>query len=55
MDAYSGYNQIHMNPMDSPKTLFMTNKIYYYKEVMSFVLKNVGDTYQRLMDMVFSS
>jgi hypothetical protein len=25
MDAYSGYNQIRMDPLDAPKTAFMTN------------------------------
>lgn len=55
MDAYSSYNQISMDPMDSPKTTFMTNISNYYYEVMIFVLKNVRATYQRLMDMVFAS
>lgn len=55
MDAYSGYNQICMNLVDAPKITFLINKINYYYEVMIFNLKNVGATYQKMMDMVFSS
>jgi hypothetical protein len=53
-DAYSGYNQIKMNPTDAPHTTFMTNTRNYFYNVMPFGLKNVGATYQRLMDRVFS-
>ncbi|KAK2371898.1 hypothetical protein QL285_073098 [Trifolium repens] len=59
MDAYSGYNQIKMNAADAPNTAFMTNTCnyfysnYFYR-VMPFGLKNVGATYQRLMDRVFA-
>lgn len=45
LDAYSGYNQIKMNPLDSPKMEFMTNRNNYYYEVMPFWLKNAGATY----------
>jgi hypothetical protein len=54
MDAYSGYNQIKMNPTDAPHTTFMTNTCNYFYNVMPFGLKNAGATYQRLMDRVFS-
>lgn len=54
MDAYSGYNQIKMNPLNAPKTAFMTSMRNYYYKVMLFGLKNVRDTYQQLMDMVIS-
>jgi ribonuclease HI len=54
MDAYSGYNQIKMNPSDAPHTAFMTNTCNYFYNVMPFGLKNAGATYQRLMDRVFS-
>jgi len=53
LDAYSGYNQIRMHPWDKEKTAFMTDGGNYYNKVMSFGLKNVGATYQRLMDKVF--
>lgn len=54
MDAYSGYNQIKMDPLDVPKTAFITNTKNYHYEVMSFGLKNAGATFQRLMDIAFS-
>ncbi|KAJ9546886.1 hypothetical protein OSB04_019429 [Centaurea solstitialis] len=60
MDAYSGYNQILMHTDDQEKTAFMTDKgIYCYKVMPSedpewrFGLKNVGSTYQRLVNMMF--
>jgi len=53
LDAYSGYNQIQMHPTDRKKTTFMTDSNNFYYEVMPFRLKNVGATYQRLMDHVF--
>lgn len=54
MDAYSRYNQIKMDPFDIPKTTFMSNHANYYYNVMPLGLKNVGTTYHRLMDAVFS-
>lgn len=45
LDAYSEYNQIQMNPLDAPKTKFMTNKNNYFYEVIPFRLKNPGATY----------
>ncbi|PNX91900.1 gag-pol polyprotein [Trifolium pratense] len=54
MDAYSGYNQIKMSPVDAPHTAFMSNTCNYFYNVMPFGLKNAGATYQRLMDRVFS-
>ncbi|XP_070026640.1 uncharacterized protein [Nicotiana sylvestris] len=53
LDAYSGYNQIKMNPLDEEKTSFITNRETYYYKVMSFGLKNVGATYQRLTTKMF--
>jgi len=52
LDAYSGYNQIQMDPRDKEKTTFMMDSNNFYYEVMPFDLKNVGATYQRLMDYV---
>lgn len=54
LDTYSGYNQIPIYAPDREKTAFMTDKANFYYEVMSFGLKNVGATYQRLMDRVFA-
>jgi len=51
--AYSGYNQIQMDPKDKEKTTFMTDCDNFYNEVMSLDLKNVDVTYQRLMDCIF--
>jgi len=54
LDAYSGYNQIPMATTDMNKTAFITDDANYFYKVMSFGLKNVVATYQRLMDKVFS-
>jgi len=48
LDAFSGYNQIKMHPMDEEKTTFMTERSCYCYKVMPFGLKNAGATYQRL-------
>ncbi|KAI0494737.1 hypothetical protein KFK09_024880 [Dendrobium nobile] len=53
MDAYSGYNQIRMDPVDEEATAFQTDKGLYCYKVMPFGLKNAGATYQRLMNKVF--
>nr|KYP61307.1 Retrovirus-related Pol polyprotein from transposon 17.6 [Cajanus cajan] len=53
LDAYSGYNQIRMHPRDENKMAFVTESSNYCYQVMSFGLKNVGATYQRLMDKIF--
>lgn len=53
LDAYLGYNQIPMYRPDREKTTFITERATYCYVVMSFGLKNVGATYQRLMDKVF--
>ena len=50
MDAFSGYNQIKMDEEDQEKTAFITSQGLYCYKVMSFGLKNVGATYQRLVD-----
>lgn len=44
-----------MSLLDAPKTTFMTNKNKYYYEVVPLEIKNVRDTYPRMMDMVFAS
>lgn len=45
MDAYSGYNQIRMHPVDQESTSFITDRGTYCYQVMLFGLKNVGATY----------
>ena len=54
LDAFSGYNQIKMHPMDEEKTAFMTERSCYYYKLMPFGLKNARATYQRLMDKVLT-
>ena len=53
LDAFSGYNQIKMDPMDADKTSFITEMGTYCYTVMPFGLKNAGATYQRMMDIFF--
>lgn len=53
LDAYSGYNQILMDPADQEKTAFMTERGIYCYKVMPFGLKNAGATYQRLVNKMF--
>ena len=54
LDAFSGYNQIKMHLRVECKTTFMTKLSCYCYTVMPFGLKNVGATYQRLMDRVLA-
>ena len=54
LDAYFGYNQIPMVTSNMNKTAFITDDTNYFYRVMPFGLKNVGATYQWLMDKVFS-
>ena len=53
MDAFSGYNQISMDPDDQEKTSFVTEQGTYCYRVMPFGLKNAGATYQRLVNRMF--
>ncbi|XP_056854988.1 uncharacterized protein LOC130509719 [Raphanus sativus] len=54
MDAFSGYNQIMMDPEDQEKTAFITERGTYCYKVMPFGLKNAGATYQRLVNKMFA-
>ncbi|CAA7031555.1 unnamed protein product [Microthlaspi erraticum] len=54
MDAFSGYNQIKMDPEDQEKTAFITDRGTYCYKVMPFGLKNAGATYQRLVNKIFA-
>lgn len=53
MDAYSGYNQIHMAEEDKKKTAFMTESGNYYYNVMPFALRNTGAIFLRMMNKVY--
>ena len=53
IDAFSGYNQISMDPDDQEKTSFVTAQGTYCYRVMPFGLKNAGATYQRLVNRMF--
>jgi hypothetical protein len=53
MDAFSGYNQIHMNEIDQEKTSFITDRGLYCYKMMPFGLKNAGATYQMLVNKMF--
>lgn len=44
-----------MDSLDVCKTTFMLNHGNYYYNVMPFDLKNVGATYQFLMDVIFAT
>ena len=52
--TFFGYNQVKMHSNDKEKTAFITKEGVYCYWVMPFGLKNVGATYQRMMNMVFS-
>ena len=53
MDAFLGYNQIKMEEADQEKTSFITSQGLFCYKVMFFSLKNVGATYQRLVNHMF--
>ena len=50
MDAFTGYNQIRMDETNQEKTSFVTSQGLFCYKMMSFGLKNVGATYQRLVN-----
>jgi hypothetical protein len=49
LDAYSGYNQIRLKVEDEVNTAFITPYGVFCYQTMPFGLKNVGATYQRIM------
>ncbi|GKG04624.1 reverse transcriptase domain-containing protein, partial [Tanacetum coccineum] len=53
LDAYKGYHQIKMAKEDEEKMAFTTSQGIFCYSKMPFGLKNVGATYQRLVDKVF--
>jgi ribonuclease HI len=55
LDAFQGYHQIAMNPVDEEKTTFITPRGIFCYKVMPFGLKNAGATYQKMITKMFSS
>ena len=53
LDAFLGYHQIPMYPPDAEKTSFISPHGLFCYDVMSFRLKNVEATYQRLVTKIF--
>ncbi|GKD56637.1 reverse transcriptase domain-containing protein [Tanacetum coccineum] len=53
LDAYKGYHQIKMAKEDEENTSFITSQGIFCYIKMSFGLKNVRATYQRLVDKAF--
>ena len=50
LDAFQGYHQIPLVLDDQEKTAFITPTGNYHYKVMPFGLKNVGSTYQRMIN-----
>ncbi|GAA0183385.1 hypothetical protein LIER_30804 [Lithospermum erythrorhizon] len=55
MDASWGYHQIKIYPKDEEKITFITEYGLYCWKVMPFGLKNVGETYQRIVNSIFTN
>ena len=53
MDAFSDYNQIKLEQSNQEKTSFVTSQGLFCYKVIPFKLKNVGATYQRLVNKMF--
>ena len=53
LDAFSGYHQIPMYSSNAEKTTFITPHGLFCYNVIPFGLKNVGATYQRLVNKMF--
>ena len=51
--ALSGFHQIPMSLNDEEKTTFIIEKRTYCYKAMPFILKNIGATYQRLVNKIF--
>lgn len=54
LDAYKGYLQILMSKEDEEKITFYTDHGAFCYTINPFGLKNVGVTYQRLVDSIFT-
>ncbi|KAK9951539.1 hypothetical protein M0R45_006977 [Rubus argutus] len=54
MDAYSGYNQIKLDPEDQEHTSFMDRPRPVLLQCLALWVKKRGATYQRLVNRMFS-
>ena len=54
LDAFQGYHQIALNPIDQEKIAFITPRGIFCYKVMPFGLKNAGATYQRMITKMFA-
>ena len=54
LDGFLGYNQVVVHPDDQEKTTFTTPWGTFMHVKMTFGLMNVGDSFQREMDIAFS-
>ena len=54
VDAFSGYNQIRLDEANQEKTSFVTSQRLFCYKLMPFGLKNAGETYQRLVNKMFT-
>lgn len=54
MDVYSNYNQILIQPAYEEHTSFITDRSLYCYKIMPFRLKNIGATYQKLVNTMFA-
>lgn len=52
-DTFSRYHQISMNTSDITKTAFIKSKKTYAYIKMPFDLKNIGETFQCMVNKVF--
>ncbi|KAL0431033.1 UNVERIFIED_CONTAM: Retrovirus-related Pol polyprotein from transposon [Sesamum radiatum] len=55
LDAYQSYNQIPLAPKDQENVSFVTDQIVFCYNVASFSLKNIGATYQQLVNHMFQN
>ena len=55
LDVFQGYHQIPLALGDQEKIAFVTPTGNFHYKIMSFGLKNVGSTYQRMMTRMLES
>ena len=53
LNGFSSYNQVVVHPDDQEKTAFTTPWATFMYAKMPFGLMNVGETFQRSMDLAF--